>query len=61
MKCELLPIVGYDFGKQARKDAEVADGKHVDVDHVAQTVSNCDEITTTNKTTVNKTQPAQQF
>lgn len=45
MKCVILPIVDNDVWEQAGKDAEVADGKHVDVDHMAQTVSNCNTKT----------------
>lgn len=41
MKCLVLPIVGYGVWEETGKDAEVADRKNVDVDYVAQTVSNC--------------------
>lgn len=40
LTCQALPIVGEDFGEQTCEDAEVADGKDVDVDHVAQTMNN---------------------
>lgn len=31
------------MGKQAAEDAEVADGEDVDVDHMAQTMNNCNQ------------------
>ena len=52
----MLPIVGYDFGEQTRQDAEVADGKYVDVDHMAQTMSNCRKNTEKSKQSMKETE-----
>lgn len=38
---QTLPVVVEDFGEQTGQDAEVADGEHVDVDNVAQSMNNC--------------------